>query len=601
LTDFSPNISTLMTEGDLTKYGARTLAFLGRYVRARAVPHAAVAAAVVTAVACSVSTQYGVKRLVDALSAPSKNGSPWFAFCVVLFFIAADNLFWRVAGLIGSYTFVRVTGDIRADLFRHLTGHAPSYFAQRMPGVLTSRVTATSNAVFTIENMFVWNVAPPCLATVGAIAFLAMVNGWMASLLAVVSCGMIVVIFHIAAAGKPLHHDFADKAAAVDGEMVDVIGNISLVKAFGGLSREQRRFDATVAQELTARRRSLLYLERLRLTHAVVTVILIVGLLAWAIHLWQRHEATVGDVVLVCTLGISVLSATRDFAVALVDVTQHFARLSEALATLLSPHELTDHPQAATLAPKGGARIVFERISFAYPGDRQVFEHFPLAVEPGQKVGLVGPSGAGKSTLIALLQRFYDLPNGRILVDGQDISRATQESLRQAIAVVPQDAPLLNRSLMENIRYGHPEATDADVWKAALAARCSEFIESLPAGLDTIVGDRGAQLSGGQRQRVAIARAFLKNSPILLLDEATSALDSEAEEAIRDALSRLMQGRTVIAAAHRLSTLRNFDRIVLLKRGKIVQDGEPERLLQVDGPYQTLVMQEVKRLSRQAA
>ena len=201
-----------------------------------------------------------------------------------------------------------------------------------------------------------------------------MVNGWMAGLLAVVSCGMIVVIFHIAAAGKPLHHDFADKAAAVDGEMVDVIGNISLVKAFGGLSREQRRFDATVAQELKARRRSLLYLERLRLTHAAVTVILIVGLLAWVIRLWQRHEATVGDVVLVCTLGVSVLSATRDFAVALVDVTQHFARLSEALVTLLSPHELTDHPQAATLAPKGGAHIVFERISFAYPGDRQVFD-----------------------------------------------------------------------------------------------------------------------------------------------------------------------------------------------------------------------------------
>jgi ATP-binding cassette subfamily B protein len=590
-----------MGEADLTTYGSRTLGFLGRYVRARAAPHAAIAVAVVAAVTCSVSTQYGVKRLVDALSAPSKSGSPWLAFCVLLFFIAADNLFWRVAGLIASFTFVRVTGDIRADLFRHLTGHAPSYFAKRMPGMLTSRVTATSNAVFTIENMFVFNVAPPCLATVGAIGFLAMVNVWMAGILAIVSCGMIVVIFQIAAAGKPLHHDFADKAASVDGEMVDVIGNISLVKAFGGLSREQRRFDATVAQELKARRRSLLYLEKLRLTHALVTVILIIGLLAWAIRLWQRHEATVGDVVLVSTLGISVLSATRDFAVALVDVTQHLARLSEALATLLSPHELTDHPQAATIAPKRGARIVFERISFTYPGDRQVFDEFSLVVEPGQKVGLVGPSGGGKSTLIALLQRFYDLPSGRISIDGHDISRATQESLRQAIAVVPQDAPLLNRSLMDNIRYGRPEATDDEVWEAALAARCGEFIENLPAGLDTIVGDRGAQLSGGQRQRVAIARAFLKNAPILLLDEATSALDSEAEEAIRDALSRLMQGRTVIAAAHRLSTLRNFDRLVVLRSGAIVQDGEPENLLETDGPYRTLVMQEVKRLSRQAA
>jgi ATP-binding cassette subfamily B protein len=158
-----------MDEGDLTKYGARTVAFLGRYVRARAVSHAAVASAVLAAVACSVSTQYAVKRLVDALSAPAHGGSPWLALCVVLSFVAADNLLWRAAGLIASYTFVRVTGDIRADLFRHLTGHAPSYFAKRLPGVLTSRVTATSNAVFTVENMFVWNVAPPCLATIGAI------------------------------------------------------------------------------------------------------------------------------------------------------------------------------------------------------------------------------------------------------------------------------------------------------------------------------------------------------------------------------------------------------------------------------------------------
>jgi ATP-binding cassette subfamily B protein len=267
----------------------------------------------------------------------------------------------------------------------------------------------------------------------------------------------------------------------------------------------------------------------------------------------------------------------------------------------LCPHELQDHPQAAALTPGGGARVVFDKIGFAYPEGRQVFDDFSLQVEPGQKVGLVGPSGGGKSTLIALLQRFYDVPNGRILIDSHDICRATQASLHQAIAVVPQDATLLNRSLLENIRYGRPEATDAEVWDAAIAARCGQFIQSLPAGLETIVGDRGAKLSGGQRQRIAIARAFLKNSPILLLDEATSALDSEAEEAIRDALSRLMQGRTVIAIAHRLSTLRNFDRIVVLRNGEIVQDGEPERLTQAEGPYRTLIQQELSRLSRQAA
>ena len=344
-------------------------------------------------------------------------------------------------------------------------------------------------------------------------------------------------------------------------------------------------FDATVEQELKARRRSLLYLERLRLTHAAVTVILIVGLLALGDPIsGSVMSATVGDVVLVCTLGISVLSATRDFAVALVCEMSRNTSLVCRRRSLLCccPHELTDHPQAAALAPKewGGASsssgsahsLIRKSTSFrcVHSGCRTWSKGRP---------GREGPSGAGKSTSgSAIMHRSYDLPGGRILIDGHDISRATQESLRDAVAVVPQDAPLLNRSLMENIRYGRPEASDAEVWEAALAARCSEFIENLPAGLDTMVGDRGAQLSGGQRQRVAIARAFLKNSPILLLDEATSALDSEAEEAIRDALSQLMQGRTVIAAAHRLSTLRNFNRIVLLKRGKIVQDGEPEQL-----------------------
>jgi ATP-binding cassette, subfamily B, bacterial len=593
---------TAMNDGDeLTRYTYRPFAFLGRYIRMRPRSHAAIGVAVLTAVGFSVSTQYGVKTLVDALSRTPGSGSPWLAFTLVVFFIAADNLCWRAAGWMASYTFVRVTGDVRADLFRHLTGHAPSYFSKRMPGVLTSRVTATSNAVFAVENMFVWNVAPPCVATIGAICYLTTVSVGMAASLALVSCGVIFVIFRIAAAGNPLHHDFADKAAAVDGEMVDVIGNISLVKAFGGLLREHRRFDVTVSREIDARRKSLLYLERLRLTHALVTVVLILGLLAWAISLWQRHAATVGDVVLVCTLGMSVLSATRDFAVALVDMTQHMARLSEALVTILCPHDLRDHPQAALLTPSGGTRVAFDRIYFSYPEGRPVFRGLSLTVEPGQKLGLVGPSGGGKSTMIALLQRFYDLSGGRILVDGQDVCRTTQASLRQAIAIVPQDATLFNRTLRANIRYGRPEATDEEVWNAAIAARCNEFIQGLPAGLDTIVGDRGAKLSGGQRQRVAIARAFLKNAPILLLDEATSALDSEAEEAIRDALARLMEGRTVIAIAHRLSTLRNFDRIVVLCNGDIVQDGDPGHLIQMDGPYRTLIHQELDRLSQQAA
>jgi ATP-binding cassette, subfamily B, bacterial len=331
----------------------------------------------------------------------------------------------------------------------------------------------------------------------------------------------------------------------------------------------------------------------------VVTVVLIIALLAWAIVLWQNGGATAGDVVLVCTLGLSILHATRDLAVALVDVTQHLARLSEALATLLIPHRLRDHPQATPLV-RSGATVEFENIDFSYPDGRRVFSDFSLRIEPGQRAGLVGQSGCGKSTLFVLLQRFYDLQGGRVLIDGQDIARVRQESLRSAIAVVPQDISLFHRSIMENIRYGRPEASDADVREAIAAANC-DFIDKLPEGAATIVGDRGVKLSPGQRQRIGVARAFLKDAPILLLDEATSALDSESEEAVREALDRLMGGRTVIAIAHRLSSLRNFDRIVVLQAGRVCEDGPPQVLVRSKGVYGNLVRREVARLEKAAA
>jgi len=585
---------------DLCRYADRPFAFVMRYLRQRKAAHAIILGAVVAAVACSVGTQYGVKFLVDSLAAGAQlGGGVWLTFLFLVSLIAIDNLLWRVACWKASTTFVRVTGDVRRDLFRYLTGHAPSYFSDRLPGMLTSRITSTSNAVYTVENMFICNVLPPCIATVAAIALVTTVSVPMSFGLIVVAGIVVVAMFYLAAAGKALHHDFADKAATVDGEMIDVISNMPLVRAFCGMGREHGRFDATVDREMTARRRSLLYLEKLRLAHAVVTVILTVGLLAWAIVLWQRGAATTGDVILVCTLGLSILHATRDLAVALVDITQHIARLSEALATLLVPHELRDHPEAEPLV-QHGVSIEFKNVSFSYFDGHTIFGNFNLRLEAGQRVGLVGQSGGGKSTLFGLLQRFYDVQHGRILIDGQDITRVTQESLREAIAIVPQDISLFNRSMMENIRYSRPTASDDEVLQAAIDARC-DFIEKLPDGIATMVGDRGVKLSGGQRQRIAIARAFLKDAPILLLDEATASLDSESEEAIREALGRLMQERTVIAIAHRLSTLRNFDRVIMLQAGQIIEDGPPDHLMRSGGPYRELVQREMRRLVTRVA
>ncbi len=381
---------------------------------------------------------------------------------------------------------------------------------------------------------------------------------------------------------------------------MDVIGNFSVVRAFGAVLREQRRIGATIADEMAARRRSLVYLEKLRLIHAVLTVIASAGVIAWGVLLWQAGRASVGDIVLLTTLAISILHCTRDLAVALVDLTQHIARLEEAIGTLLVPHELPDRDDAMPLVP-GPGQVAFEHVRFAYPARAPVLREFDLTIKPGQRIGLVGFSGAGKSTVLSLLQRFYDVESGRITIDGQDIRDVTQDSLRRAMAIVPQDIALFHRSVLENIRYARPHATEADVLAAAGMAHCREFIEALPDGFATMVGDRGTKLSGGQRQRLAIARALLKDAPILLLDEATSALDSESERAIQAALDRLMHGRTVIAIAHRLSTLQRFDRIIVMDQGHIIDDGSPAELAARPGPYRELLRKQMMQPMQEAA
>ena len=577
------------SNGDRDKSGStgHPLAFMFRYVRRHALAHLVVLGSVVTAVGFAVGSQYAVKHLVDVLSA-HEVGAVWSAFGLLVGMIAADNMSWRLGGWVASYCFVAMTGDVRRDLFEHLIGHAPAYFADRLPGMLAGRITATANAVYTVESTCAWNVLPPCLAVLFSIGILITVDPVMAAVLVGIVVVLAIVLMRMAAGGRKLHQQYATGAAAVDGELVDIINNMLLVRAFGAGLRERDRFARRVGQEMRARGRSLRYLERLRLFHAGTTAALTAGLLGWAILLWQHGRASTGDVVLVSTLGFTILHGTRDLAVALVDTVQHVARLSEALATLLLPHELRDAADARNLASPRGL-VEFRDVGFAYPDGSPVLEHFALRVEPGSRVGLVGRSGAGKSTVLALLQRFRDVTSGAILIDGQNIAELTQESLRKAISVVPQDVMLFHRSVLENIRYGRPEATDLEVRAAAEAAGCREFIDQLPQGYETIVGERGVKLSGGQRQRLAIARAFLVNAPVLLLDEATSALDSESELAVQRALDRLMQGRTVIAVAHRLSTLRDFDRIVVMQSGAILQDGAPVALERRPGPYRELL------------
>jgi ATP-binding cassette subfamily B protein len=556
-----------------------------------------VLAGVTVAVACSLGAQYAIKHLIDALPSGHTNpGGLRDAFWMVVALLFADGLFWRLAGWIGVKTFVAVTGDVRRELFWYLAGHTQSYFSDLQPGTLASRISATANAIYTIENTVAWIAFPVLLSVLGAVVLVGSVNVLMAVALVFVSAGLALVLFRLARRGTGKHVTFAAQAASVDGELVDVVSNMGLVRAFVGTHREVRRFEHLLLNETQARRRSVIYLEKLRLVHAAAIIVLSTGLLGWVLWLWTNGRATTGDVVLVSSLGFAILHGTRDLAVALVDLTQHAARLMEAAQALFVPRGLPESSDAPALEVRD-ANIDFENITFAYAGRRALLKHFSLHIDAGQRVGLVGQSGAGKSTVLALLQRTFDPSMGSVCISGQRLCDVNQRSLHAAIAVVPQEASLFNRPLLDNLRYGRPDATEEEVINICRLTHCEDLLTALPEGLKTIVGDRGTKLSGGQRQRIAIARAMLKDAPILLLDEATSALDSASEAIVQAALERLMQGRTVVAIAHRLSTLRNFDRIVVIQQGRMVDDGSPEELARRPGIYRDLLL----RLERRAA
>lgn len=585
---FSAEPIITVPDEELPHYAGRPVAFLVRYMRHRPVGHALVFGSVGLAIGCIVLSSNGIRRLVDLMTGTSPAGdvmAVWSAVGVLIGLIVADNISWRIAGWFAARTFVAVTGDIRQDLFRFLTGHSPAYFADRMPTSLAARIATAGNVSFTIENLLAWSVLPPSLNVLLSVVLMLSVSTIMGSVTVVLAIGLCLLMFRLAVRGRTLHGDYAAAAAGLEGETLDVMGNIALVRAFGMRNRERERFNALTQREMGERLKSLRYMEKLRMIHALLTAVLTTGLLIWAVLLWQWQQATVGQVVMIITLGFAILHGTRDLALSMVETIQHNARLSEVLSSLLVPHDMPDAENAVPMKGPVLGDVQFRDVVFAYPGGTAVLDHFNLHIQAGTRVGLVGRSGSGKSTVLALLQRMRFVQSGSVLIDGQDIRDLTEDALRACLSIVPQDVSLLHRSVMENIRYGRPDATDAEVRAAAAAAGCAAFIDELSEGFATIVGDRGVKLSGGQRQRIAIARAFLRNAPILILDEATSALDTESEQHVQQALDRLMVGRTVIAVAHRLSTLQNFDRIVVMQEGRIIEDGSPAQLEQQDGPY----------------
>ena len=566
----------------------RPIAFIAHYIRQRSWSFGLLALIVIVAGSCAVAVHWSMKLIVDAMSTGDRqNAVIWVPLAMFLGLIAAESILWRSAGWLGCRNIVATGVDIRSDLFEHLLGHPMRYFSRNLSGALGGRITATAGATGAILSTLTWNILPPCIDFIGAIIVLTIIDPRMAAAMLIFVLIVAAIIMMFGIRGRDLHRAYGREAANVGGELVDTVTNAWTVKAFSASSRERERLHRAFSMEARTQRRSWMHLEKARVVHDACLLLMAGTMLVWALTSWQAGTLTAGDVVLISTLAFRILHGSRDLGFALVGTTQEFGVISEMLEAIAGKHALSDKPNAVATPPSTG-HIVFSGVAYAHADGHTVLQDFNLEIPAGQKLGLVGPSGGGKSTLIGLLQRLDDVQAGEISIDGMSVTEYTQDSLRRAIAVVPQDVSLFRRTLMENIRYGRPDATDEEVERAADLAGCSDFIRRLPEGYDTVLGERGATLSGGQRQRIGIARAFLKDAPVLVLDEATSALDSHTEREVQAALARLMEHRTVIAVSHRLATLEHFDRIVVLDKGRVVQDDAPQILRNTDGLFRKL-------------
>jgi ATP-binding cassette subfamily B multidrug efflux pump len=485
-----------------------------------------------------------------------------------------------------------VANRIRWQNHWHVVRQSWAFFQNDFAGRIASRVMQTGPAIR--ESLVALLTAVWFILIYGtsSIILLASADHWLAVPILVWFAAYIVMLRYFVPRMRDLSKTVSEARSMLTGRIVDTYTNIVTVKLFAR-AREEDAYVRDALDQHTGRFHDSLRLNTwFALTLVILNALLITSTGACAIMLWRMGHVKVGVVAMALPMTTQIISASHWVAWQITAIFENIGVVQEGMMTIARPHTLIDRTGAAPLQVTRAA-VRFDHVRFGYGRQSGVIEDLTLDVEPGEKIGLVGRSGAGKSTLVNLLLRFFDLEAGRILIDGQDISAVTQESLRSQISVVTQDTSLLHRSIRDNIRYGKPGASEAEIVAAAKIAHAHEFILELEdqlrrTGYDAQVGERGVKLSGGQRQRIAIARVILKNAPILVLDEATSALDSEVEAAIQSSLGTLMHGKTVIAIAHRLSTIAQMDRLIVLERGCIVEQGSHADLLRAGGHYAAL-------------
>ncbi|MES2202932.1 MAG: ABC transporter ATP-binding protein [Patescibacteria group bacterium] len=500
----------------------------------------------------------------------------------------ADRLLRRLQDSANVYLQAGIMTELYEHSFGYLLGHSYNFFISNFAGSLTHRISRYTRAFETIADNILIQFLPTALFVVGAVVVLFMRNVWLGSALAVWCIFFVWFQIFIAKVRQPLRAARSEADTRVTGALADAVSNQSTITLFSGTQFESLRLKEVVADWRAKTLRNWLVDGWMWFAIGLFVVAIQVGLLWGAIVFWQKGQLTLGDFVLIQSYLLTVFNQLMGIGFNLRRFYDAFADAGEMVEILNIPHGVKNIRGAKPLEVAKG-EVWFDNVNFWFNSKKtQLLKDFNLTIAGGEKVALVGPSGAGKSTITKLLLRLYDIPEGEIKIDKQNIAEVTQESLRQSIGFVPQEPVLFHRTLMENIRYGRREATDQEVIEAAKRAHCHEFISQLPQGYDTYVGERGIKLSGGERQRVAIARAILKDAPILVLDEATSSLDSESEALIQDALEELMKQKTVLVIAHRLSTIMKMDRIVVMERGALVAQGTHLELIRERGLYQKL-------------
>ncbi|WP_374388807.1 ABC transporter transmembrane domain-containing protein [Sandaracinobacter sp.] len=546
--------------------------------------------ALVVAASATLAIPQGLKLVVDKGFGAGAGAeiAPYFMgmlAIVLVMGLATATRFYFV-----SWMGERVVADLRRDVQAHLVRLDPAFFELNRPSEIASRLTADTSVIDQVVATSVSVALRNLFMGVGGILYLFWLSPKLTALMLVVIPVVILPIVIMGRKVRTLSQKSQDRVADVGTIVSEVLRAIKVVQAFGAEERETRRFAAAAeAAFATAKRRI-----TLRSVMTAIVITLVFG--AITLVLWEGARDVIAGRMSGGTITAFVLAAALVAGAfgALTEVYGDFLRAAGAsarLRELLAERPAITRPANPALMPEPPqGRLLFDRVSFRYPSrpEMAALNHFSLDIRPGERVAVVGPSGAGKTTLFQLVQRFYDPAEGRLLMDGIDLRLADPAEIRARIAIVPQEAVVFMGSARENILYGRPGASEADIWAAAEAANAATFLRALPKGLDTELGEGGAQLSGGQRQRIAIARALLKDAPILLLDEATSALDAESEAAVQEALEHLMEGRTSLVIAHRLATVRDADRIVVMDQGEIVEIGRHEELVAAEGLYARL-------------